>query len=112
LAKDLKSAFPEMKGFSPRNLKYMRLLAETYADEQFVQQAVAQIPWGHNVRILDKVKDRAQCEFIFAKLSKTAGVETFWNFKSNQIYTNGKAKQSPISPELCPRRNRIWRRTS
>jgi predicted nuclease of restriction endonuclease-like (RecB) superfamily len=46
-----------MKGFSPRNLKYMRALAEAYADEQFVQQVVAQIPWGHNVRILDYVKD-------------------------------------------------------
>jgi Uncharacterized conserved protein len=63
LAKDLKSAFPEMKGFSPRNLKYMRLMAESYPDEEFVQQLVAQIPWGHNVRILDKVKDRREAEF-------------------------------------------------
>lgn len=51
-----------MKGFSPRNLKYMRALAEAWPDEQFVQQAVAQIPWGHNVRILDYVKDAAQRE--------------------------------------------------
>ena len=53
LAADLKKAFPEMKGFSPRNLKYMRAFAEAWPDEEFVQQAVAQIPWGHNVRILD-----------------------------------------------------------
>lgn len=58
LAADLKKSFPEMKGFSPRNLKYMRAFAEAWPDEQFVQQAVAQIPWGHNVRILDYVKDR------------------------------------------------------
>jgi predicted nuclease of restriction endonuclease-like (RecB) superfamily len=57
LAVDLKSAFPEMKGFSPRNLKYMRAFAEAWPDEAFVQQAVAQIPWGHNVRILDHVKN-------------------------------------------------------
>jgi predicted nuclease of restriction endonuclease-like (RecB) superfamily len=57
LAADLKKAFPEMKGFSPRNLKYMRAFAEAWPDEAFVQQAVAQIPWGHNVRILDHVKD-------------------------------------------------------
>lgn len=63
LSGDLKRAFPEMKGFSPRNLKYMRLLAETYPEEEFVQQLVAQIPWGHNVRLLDKVKDRAEAEF-------------------------------------------------
>jgi predicted nuclease of restriction endonuclease-like (RecB) superfamily len=57
LAKDLRREFPDMKGLSPRNLKYMRALAEAYPDEQFVQQVVAQIPWGHNVRILDYVKD-------------------------------------------------------
>lgn len=57
LAFDLKSEFPEMKGFSSRNLKYMRALAEAYRDELIVQQLVAQIPWGHNVRILDAVKD-------------------------------------------------------
>ena len=56
IAADLQKAFPEMKGFSPRNLKYMRSFAEAYPDEQFVQQVVAQIPWGHNLRILDAVK--------------------------------------------------------
>ncbi|NER49017.1 MAG: DUF1016 domain-containing protein [Symploca sp. SIO1A3] len=57
LAKDLKKSFPEMKGFSSRNLKYMRTLSEAYPDELIVQQLVAQIPWGHNVRILDTVKE-------------------------------------------------------
>lgn len=57
LARDLRAAFPEMKGLSPRNLAYMRALAEAYPDFKVVQQAVAQIPWGHNVRILDSVKD-------------------------------------------------------
>ena len=52
-----------MSGFSPRNLKYMRAMAAAYPDEQFVQQAVAQIPWGHNVRILDGVQEAASREF-------------------------------------------------
>ena len=56
LATDLRSAFPEMKGFSPRNLKYMRAFAETYPDEQIVQQVVAQIPWYHNIALLEKLK--------------------------------------------------------
>lgn len=47
-----------MKGFSTRNLKYMRSLADAYPEEAIVQQLVAQIPWGHNVRILDSVKDQ------------------------------------------------------
>jgi predicted nuclease of restriction endonuclease-like (RecB) superfamily len=63
LAADLRSAFPELKGFSPRNLKYMRALAEAYPDEQFVQQVVAQIPWGHNVRILDAISDPEEREW-------------------------------------------------
>jgi predicted nuclease of restriction endonuclease-like (RecB) superfamily len=48
LSHDLRLEFPEMKGFSPRNLKYMRVFAEAYLDEPFVQQAAAQIPWFHN----------------------------------------------------------------
>ncbi len=63
LATDLRKAFPDMKGFSSRNLKYMRSFAETYPDEQFVQQVVAQIPWGHNLRILDAVKDPVEREW-------------------------------------------------
>ena len=58
LAKDLRHAFPSMQGFSPRNLKYMRAFAEAWPEEPIVQQAVAQLPWGHNVRLLDHVKER------------------------------------------------------
>jgi predicted nuclease of restriction endonuclease-like (RecB) superfamily len=57
LAKDLKREFPDMKGFSTRNLKYMRAFAEAWPDEPIVQQLVAQIPWGHNVRLLELVKN-------------------------------------------------------
>lgn len=60
LADDLRRAFPQMKGFSPRNLKYMRAFAEAYPDKQIVQQAAAQIPWFHNCALLDKVKDARQ----------------------------------------------------
>ena len=60
LAVDLRSSFPEMKGFSPRNLKYMRAFAEAYPDFAFVQQAAAQIPWFHNCILLDKVKNQEE----------------------------------------------------
>lgn len=60
LAHDLRVAFPEMKGFSPRNLKYMRAFAEAWSDESFVQQAVAQLPWGHNLVLLDRLKEPAE----------------------------------------------------
>jgi predicted nuclease of restriction endonuclease-like (RecB) superfamily len=63
LAADLHHAFPEVRGLSPRNLKYMRAFAEAWPDEPIVQQLVAQLPWGHNVRILDYVKSPAEREW-------------------------------------------------
>lgn len=56
LAIDLGRTFPEMTGLSARNLKYMRAFAEAWPDLEFVQQVVALLPWGHNVRLLDAVK--------------------------------------------------------
>lgn len=60
LASDIKMDFPKAKGYSVRNLKYMAKYAATYSDIQFVQTVSAQIPWSHNVAILDKVKDDEQ----------------------------------------------------
>jgi predicted nuclease of restriction endonuclease-like (RecB) superfamily len=57
LATDLRRAYPDMTGLSPRNLKYMRAFAEAWPEEAIVQQVAAQIPWFHNCVLLDKVKD-------------------------------------------------------
>lgn len=57
LAHDLRRAFPDMKGFSPRNLKYMRAFAEAWPDEQFVQAVLARLPWYHQLALLDKLPD-------------------------------------------------------
>lgn len=73
LAHDLLQAFPGMTGFGARNLKYMRAFAEAYPDEQFVQQVVAQLPWGHNVRILEMVKAPEQREWYIGQ-----AVESGW----------------------------------
>ena len=56
LSADLRQAFPEMKGFSVRNLKYMRAFAVAWADEPIVQQAAAQLPWFHNCVLLDRLE--------------------------------------------------------
>jgi len=63
LAKDLRKAFPDMKGFSPRNLKYMRSFAEAYPDKEIVQQAAAQIPWFHHCVLMDKIKNKIEREW-------------------------------------------------
>jgi predicted nuclease of restriction endonuclease-like (RecB) superfamily len=56
LAADLREAFPEMKGFSPRNLKYMRAFAAAWPDPEIVQQSVAQLSWRHNLALLEKLR--------------------------------------------------------
>ena len=57
LAGDLRNSFPDMKGFSRTNLLYMRSFAEGWPDEQIVQQLVGKLPWGHNLVLLDKLKN-------------------------------------------------------
>jgi predicted nuclease of restriction endonuclease-like (RecB) superfamily len=63
LSRDLRAAFPEMKGLSRTNLLYMQAFARAYPDEAIVQQLVGQIPWGHNVRILDALDDPIRREW-------------------------------------------------
>lgn len=55
MAQDLKDAFPDMSGFSPRNIKYMRRFAECWPDYAIVQRVVAQLPWRTNLKLIDKL---------------------------------------------------------
>ncbi len=55
LSHDLKAAFPEMSGFSSRNLKYMRLFAAAWPDRPIVQRTVARLPWRSNLTLLEKL---------------------------------------------------------
>ena len=74
LGHDLRAAFPDIKGFSPRNLKYMRAFAEAWPDAEFVQQAAAQLPWGHNLVLLDRLNTPAERRWYAAK-----GIEHNWS---------------------------------
>ena len=66
-ARDLRAEFPDMRGLSPRNMKYMRAFAEAWPEEGFVQQAAAQMLWFHNCIRLDQVKDRPTREWYIRK---------------------------------------------
>lgn len=57
LSADLRVAFPDMKGLSPRNLKYMRRFGEAWPDRAIVQGVLAQIPWWSNIALLEKLED-------------------------------------------------------
>ena len=57
LSADLRQAFPDMKGLSPRNLKYMRAFAEAWPDKAIVQRVIAQLPWRQNIALLERLDD-------------------------------------------------------
>ena len=60
LAKDLRKAFPDMKGFSRTNLLYMRAFANIWTKNEIVQQPVGQLPWGHNLILLSKIETKEE----------------------------------------------------
>lgn len=74
LSEDLKEAFPEMNGFSPRNLKYMRTFAQEWPDREIVQRTVAQIPWRSNLALLHKLND-SETRLWYAKQT----IENGWS---------------------------------
>ena len=67
LGRDLREAFPEMKGFSRANLLYMRAFAEAWTDFEIVQHAVGQLPWGHNVLLINRIKEQEARLFYVQK---------------------------------------------
>ncbi len=58
LAVELKMTFPNINGFSERNIRSMRLFYEEYANDEKWQQLVAKLPWGHNLLLMEKIKDK------------------------------------------------------
>ena len=103
LATDIKLAFPEVKGYSVRNLKYMAKFAATYEDEEFVQQAVAQIPWGHTIILLDKISDSTIRNWYIEKT-----IENGWsrNVLVHQI-ESGLYQRQVIADKISNFENRL-----
>jgi predicted nuclease of restriction endonuclease-like (RecB) superfamily len=90
LADDLKREFPDLKGFSLRNINYMRQFASVYPDFTIVQQPAAQLPWGHHMLLIDKVKDTKYRIFYMQK-----AIENGWsrNVLSLQIKSGLHTRQ-------------------
>jgi len=93
LALDLKLSFPSMGGFSRRNLYAIRQWYIFYSTEnEFVPQAVAQIPWGHNRLIISKTKNTKEALFYC-----NATMQNGWNREQLELqiinnYYNAKGK--------------------
>ena len=60
LSADLRERFPGARGFSPRNLKYMRKFAEAWPDPEVVQRTIAQLPWRQQIALMEKLHDADQ----------------------------------------------------
>lgn len=58
LAKELKTEFPNLKGMSARNLRYMQKFAVEYTNDEILQGVLAKLSWNHNQILLDKIKNK------------------------------------------------------
>lgn len=85
LSMDLKMEFPEVKGFSIRNLKYMRKFAEEYPDFKFVQEVLAQITWYHNIILMDKIDDIEERKWYIKEI-----VQNGWSSNMLKMQIDGK----------------------
>jgi len=93
LSADLRDAFPDMKGFSAANLKYMRFFAQICPDFQFGQQPVDQLPWGHIIFLLTKVSKPAEREWYAAQTILNGWTRSTLeaHIKSQLYHRQGKA---------------------
>nr|WP_321469287.1 PDDEXK nuclease domain-containing protein [uncultured Desulfobulbus sp.] len=109
LAHDLRTAFPEMKGFSRANLMYMRAFAEAWPEEQIVQQAVGQLPWGHNLVLLTRLKQpeqrlayaRAAIEHGWSRNVLNVHIETRLLERTGKAVTNFSARLPASGSDLA-----------
>ncbi|GGY01333.1 DUF1016 family protein [Massilia dura] len=109
LAHDLRTTFPEMKGFSRANLMSMRAFAEAWPEPEIVQQAVGQLPWGHNLMLLTKLKDK-QLRLAYAQRAVEHGwsrsllgmhIETRLLEREGQALTNFEARLPAPESDLA-----------
>lgn len=109
LAHDLRVAFPDMKGFSRSNVMSMRAFAQAWPDEAIVQQFVGQLPWGHNLVLLAKLKTSIDREWYIHKTIEngwsrsvlTMQIESNLKSRSGQAVTNFSAKLPAAQSDLA-----------
>ena len=109
LSIDLRIEFPDLGGFSTRNLLRMRAFADAYPDAAIVPQLVAHIPWGHNVLLLERVKDPASREWYARKTIEhgwsrsvlTVQIESRLRERSGKAITNFDRTLPPEQSDLA-----------
>lgn len=108
LSADLRDRFPEGRGFSPRNLKYMRAFAEAWDRRAIVQAPLAQLPWYHQIALLEKLDDADSRRWYATRASDEGWsrntlvqqIKTMLPDRVGKATTNFKATLPPSSSEL------------
>lgn len=109
LARDLQREFPDVQGFSARNLKYMRTFAMAWPDAAFVQAVLAQLTWYHNVALIEKVKDvatrewyaRAAIEHGWSRTVLVLQIESHLHQRQGRATTNFGRTLPPADSDLA-----------
>ncbi|HJJ30933.1 MAG TPA: PDDEXK nuclease domain-containing protein [Methanocorpusculum sp.] len=107
LSADIRKEFPELTGFSPRNLKNMKRFAEMYPSKQIVQTLSAQLPWSHTVLVMERVKKQEIRDWYLMK-----AIENGWSVRvlDHQIATDlykrqGKTLEVSNFEKVLPQKN-------
>jgi len=96
LANDLKEDFKTTFGFSAQNLWYMRQFYLEYKDDSVLQQLVGELPWGHNILIFSRIKNKKEREY-YLKVSAEMGWSR--NVLLNQIKAGAYYYQKNMSKQ-------------
>ncbi|MCV7202046.1 DUF1016 domain-containing protein [Mycolicibacterium peregrinum] len=114
LSADLRDRFPDTKGFSPRNLKYMRAFAAAWPDTAIVQRSAAQLPWRQHMVLLDKL-DTLELRLFYAQAAVQHGwsrdvlvhhIDTGFHQRADKAITNFARTLPPADSDLAQQATR------
>lgn len=108
IATEIKIEFPDIEGFSERNLRSMKLFYLEYKDDEIWQQLVAKLPWGHNLLLIQKVKNK-RIRKIYAEATLLNGwsrsildfqIKTEYHLRIGNSYNNFSTSLPPLDSDL------------
>lgn len=114
LSADLREQFPDARGYSPRNLKYMRAFAAAWPDLEVVQRGVAQLPWRHQIALLEKLEE-PELRLRYAAAAAEQGwsrdilvyqIETRFHERVGKAITNFSTTLPPADSDLAQQATR------
>ena len=108
LSIDLRTEFPESRGFSPANLRFMKAFAEAWPDPAICEQLVSKLPWGQNIKLLS-VRDpdarlwyaRAALEHGWSRAVLAIQIDTKAHARQGQALTNFGRVLPPETSDLA-----------